>query len=319
MFRITLSPFASLVILGSLASLLLPYDANMLYFSPMVGVQAFSILTTRSLSVSTQFATEDTSFSSTSAFSLARSLHAKASGDGEDDDDEEDWDANVDYEKEWPKQQQQKEQDRGVAGEPDPTTAWDALPEIQELLNTDDADILPRLGINIGSQLEPLTEKQAAELRAEATEIINDAVAAGIDDIEKLRSKMKREMEASKRAMNFASELRAQEEASKLNAKIDKLAGKFLKDTKDIRASTKIAAQASYDMSQSGRGLDMGTWGTLRDGRTVVADDAMIRTPTSSVLGSVQSNAAKKQSPSSATQSDNRILIIADTKQVGFA
>ena len=251
------------------------------------------------------------------------SLSAK--DDDDDDEDEEAWDADVDYEKEWPKQQQESSQSKGVGGLNDPTSSWDALPGIQELLDSSDSgeDTLKKLGIDIGSQLEPLTEQQAAELRAEATEIINDAVASGIDDISKLRTKMKREMEQSKRAMNFASELRAQEETAKLNSKIDQLTGKFLKDTKSIRDSTKIAAKASNDMSLSGKGLDIGTWGTLRDGTTVIADDSVVTsTDTNSLLGSVNSNTVKKVkgavADGEATAIDNRILIIADTKQVSM-
>lgn len=65
------------------------------------------------------------------------------------------------------------------------------------------------IGIHIGSQLSPLSADEAAELKAPTAEIINDAVTESIDDIEKLRARMKRELESKLKATLFTSEFNA--------------------------------------------------------------------------------------------------------------
>jgi ElaB/YqjD/DUF883 family membrane-anchored ribosome-binding protein len=268
--------------------------------------------------------------SSTSSFATPRlAIVVKASNkpqeeNNKDQDEDEEWDANVDYEKEWPSfssgtgAQQQRSRD--------PTSSWDALSDLPDTTSS-------KLGIDIGQQLMPLSEKEISELREEATELINDAFASGIDDIEKLRSKMKRELDRSKSAMQFASELNAQEKSAALLSKIDKLTDDFLSSTRSDRESTQLAAAASRSMEDSNKGLEMGTWGTL-SGRTVLADSSYASA--SSLLGSVDNakrsmtllEAEKKKttttkvddSSSSSTTSrggkENRILIVADIKQV---
>ena len=217
------------------------------------------------------------------------------------------WDANVDYDKEWPSE---------ISSSVDPTTRWDALPATPV-----DDGLNPKLGINIGAQLQPMTPQQLQELKAEASELINDAIAAGIDDIDKMRSKMKIEMEKSREARMFASEVNAQEKSRELMTKIDQLTEGFLSATKATRESTKMAAAASKAMEGSGKGLEMGTWGTL-GGLTVLADGGI---DGGSLLGSVDSAkwaSSMSSSPQAATEdtgnepSENRIIIIADEKQV---
>ena len=184
-----------------------------------------------------------------------------------------------------------------------------------------DDGLNPKLGINIGAQLQPMTPQQLQELKAEASELINDAIAAGIDDIDKMRSKMKIEMEKSREARMFASEVNAQEKSRELMTKIDQLTEGFLSATKATRESTKMAAAASKAMEGNGKGLEMGTWGTL-GGLTVLADGGI---DGGSLLGSVDSAkwaSSMSSSPQAATEdtgnepSENRIIIIADEKQV---
>jgi hypothetical protein len=227
------------------------------------------------------------------------------------------WDANVDYEKEWPTNDPSSSSSSSSSSipVPDPSTAWDALPNMPADLG------VTQLGI--GLTLEPLTPEQASEIQAEAREIIDRAIQDGIDDIAKLRVRMNREMEASRKAMNLASELEAKRQQDILLKKIDTITGTFLESTANTRASTKLAAAASKAMEGTGKGLEIGTWGVL-GGVTVIAGgpDSVVNSG-STLLGSMEN--ARKQGGKTATaeavirQSENRILIIADTKQDAIA
>ena len=236
--------------------------------------------------------------------SISATVTLRLSSPGKNDNEEEAWDANVDYDKEWPQQK----------APPDPSTAWDALPSMPNA---------SRLGI--GVNLEPLNEEQAAEIKKEAEGIINAAIDEGIQDIEKLRKKMSKEMDQSRKIMQIASDLEAKGQSDELMLKIDKLTGAFLDSTKETRASTKTAAAASRAMEGSGQGLEMGTWGTL-SGRAVIASGS------GSLLGSIDSAFQKQQKEDvraismtmEATNNpatvpvENRIILVADTKQVRF-
>jgi hypothetical protein len=174
--------------------------------------------------------------------------------------------------------------------------------------------------------LEALTEEQAKQLKDDASDVINKAIDAGIQDIERLRIKMNREIEASKKAMQFQSELEAKEQSSRLMNKIDAMTKDFLSSTENSRTSTKLAASASQAMENTGKGIEMGTWGVLK-GNTVLASSGVVTTDT--LLGSVE-NAKQKQQKETATptsstsssssslprQENNRIVLIADTKSV---
>ena len=223
----------------------------------------------------------------------------KGSKEDNENDKEEPWDANVDYDKEWPQDQ----------APPDPSTAWDALPNMPAA---------PRLGI--GVSLEPLNAEQAEQLKREAQQIINSRIDKGIEDIEKLRKNMAKEMDQSRKIMQVTSELEAKRKSEDLMQKIDRMTGSFLESTKETRASTKMAAAASKAMEGTNQGIEMGTWGML-SGRTVIASGS------GTLLGSVD-NAMQQQSKSSSRETsdaspisvaapvENRIIIIADTKQV---
>lgn len=232
-------------------------------------------------------------------------------------DDNEAWDANVDYDAEWPQGSNKdgSSSSSSSSSVPDPSTAWDALPNMPADLNAE------RLGIDL--QLEPLTPEQAEQLQEDASQVISDAIDAGIRDIERLRTRMNREIESSKRAMQLASDLEAKQQQEQLMNKIDKLTNNFLSSNEQDRKSTQLAAAANRAMEGSGRGLEMGTWGVL-NGRTVIAGETA--GASSSLLGSVVSAVQKqdRQQLSSSEngeavvqqQQQNRILVIADTKQV---
>lgn len=213
-------------------------------------------------------------------------------------DPEEAWDANVDYDKEWPD---------SASATPDPSTAWDALPEQPDLS-------AKKLGIDLN--LDQLSQEEAKKLQDDAKEIINQQIDKGVQDIEKLRQKMTKELDQSRKIMQFASELQAKQKSEELMDKIDKLTGNFLDSTKSTREGTKLAARASKAMEGTNKGLEMGTWGTL-GGRTVVAEEAV------SLLGSVD-NAKQKASgekedtteQAEQAEQENRIVLLADTKQV---
>ena len=183
-------------------------------------------------------------------------------------------------------------------------------------------DTTPKLGIDLGPMLDPLTEQEAAELKAAATEIINESVAEGLDEIEKLRERMKREFERKKVAMAAASERNTARESAKLMSKIDALTDTFLENTELSRKATKLAAAA--DQAMEGRGVDLGAWGNL-GGATVA---------TGTLLGSVEN--AQQQVAKSTTvsgkstdestgmvetvqQQSNRIIVLADPSQDQYA
>jgi hypothetical protein len=229
----------------------------------------------------------------------------------EADKNDETWDASVDYDAEWP---QGRESSSSSSSLPDPSSAWNALPNMPVDLDAE------KLGIAL--DLEPLTQEEAQQLRQDASQVINDAIDIGIQDIERLRSKMNREIEASKRAMQLASDLEAKRQQERLLSKIDKLTSNFLNSNEQERRSTQLAAAANRAMEGTGRGLEMGTWGVL-EGRNVLAGDTS--TSASSLLGSVV-NAVRRQGQRQQQQADgqepvvqvqqNRILLIADTNEV---
>lgn len=243
-------------------------------------------------------------------------LFASSSSKLDGGDDNEAWDANVDYDAEWPQgNNNDGSSSSSSSSVPDPSTAWDALPNMPADLNAE------RLGIDL--QLEPLTPEQAEQLQEDASRVISDAIDAGIQDIERLRTRMNREIESSKRAMQLASDLEAKQQQEQLMNKIDNLTNDFLSSNEQDRKSTQLAAAANRAMEGSGRGLEMETWGVL-NGRTVIAGETA--GASSSLLGSVVSAVQKqgRQQQSSSEnveavaqqQQQNRILVIADTKQV---
>ena len=201
----------------------------------------------------------------------------------------------------------------------DPTLDWTVPTTIP------DSSAVPtkKLGIELGKLMDPLTEKEAAELKAAATEIINDSVASGLDEIAALRKRMTLEIDKQRRATVAASEYQAQQLSQELLGKIDRLSDQFLAQTEAVRASTKLAATA--DQAMAGQGMEVGVWGMIPGGAAVLTESGRAASK-SALLGSVQ--AAMSSASSSAKQqpedilpepSENRVIILADTKQDPYA
>jgi len=183
----------------------------------------------------------------------------------------------------------------------------------------------PNLGINIGEQLEPLTEKQIAELKQEATESINAAFDGRLEEIEQMKEQVKDDFEKSKEAMRFASNLRAAEQTEKLMNKIDQLSGDFLSKNEELRMGTKMAARADGNMA--GQGLEVGSWGK-------VGGMNVFTSPGDGLLGSVSANgigigvrgvdggttesSIEVDTQVKGEEQENRIMIVCDDKDKNF-
>ncbi|KAL3936018.1 MAG: hypothetical protein SGBAC_008573 [Bacillariaceae sp.] len=174
-----------------------------------------------------------------------------------------------------------------------------------------------KLGINLN--IDPMTKKEAEELRKEAKEMIEEKFEATLKDIEGMREKAKEEIAKNKETREFASQLEAQVQSQELMSKIDKLTGNFLDSTSDARKSTKLAAAADKATAQSGKGVEMGTWGVLGD-RDVSTDAGFVGSVDSTKFGSATSGTTDSISTSTSplegsTQvTTNRILVVADVK-----
>lgn len=227
---------------------------------------------------------------------------SSSSSSKKDDEDDDAWDDDVDYDKEFPS-------DPTSDKSPDPSLPWDEpRMEADSFLETG------KLGIKL--DLGPMSEKEAAEIKAAAAEVINDAIAAGIDDIEKLREKMKKEIETQRKRLQLQSEWNSQKAQEKLLSKIDKMTDDFLSSNAATRKSTKLAAAA--DRSMEGRGSEMGSWGVLGD--TAVVMNSPQTSSTNSGASPYSSAAtATKEAANALAAKENRIVIIADTKQDAFA
>ena len=188
----------------------------------------------------------------------------------------------------------------------------------------------PKLGIDIGSQLKPLSDQEAADLKAAAMEVINDGVAEGIDEIEKLRDNMNQFIDKQRAQMELKSDLDLQREQKKLLSKIDQMTGDFLAKTQATREETKLVAKA--DKSNEGKGVEVGVWGVLGGAAVVTTGSQNV-----GLLGSVdaakaavekEAKKAQEQEMSdlkrsasvvqeeTTTVNSNRVVIIADTSQV---
>ena len=89
-------------------------------------------------------------------------------------------------------------------------------------------DIKPNLGVNIGTQLEPITKSQAKKLKEE----------------EYMKYKLKKDFETSKEKMRFASDLRAIFETESRMDKIGEIGsigrGFSAKNAEELRTGTKL-------------------------------------------------------------------------------
>ena len=188
--------------------------------------------------------------------------------------------------------------------------------------SNNDNDDDPKLGIDIGKMLEPLTPEEANELRAEASEMISDKVAQGVDDIEALREKLKKEVEKESKQRLMKSERDAAQASKRLLDKIDSMTSDFMSQSENMRKSTKLAAAA--DRANEGKGVELGSWGSL-GGVSVATGGGLLGSVASSEATTTSS--ATSSSTTATTMSndeesvetapkENRIIIIADPSQV---
>ena len=174
----------------------------------------------------------------------------------------------------------------------------------------------PNLGINM--QLEPLTAAQAADLKREATEAINAAFDERLEEVERMKLQVKDDFEKGKKAMSFASDLRAADQTEKLMNKIDQLSGDFLEKNQVLRTGTKMAARA--DRNMAGQGIEVGSWGKV-SGMNVLTNGG------DGLLGSVSANKIEAGDTGEGTtessievdtqvkgEQEERIMIVCDDK-----
>ncbi len=202
--------------------------------------------------------------------------------------------------------------------------SWDSPEDYEQFQSqggveesTDDFPLsVPNLGINIGSQLKPLSEEEAAELRAEAKAEIDKAFDGRLEEIENLKKTLSDDFERSKKAMQYASDLRAREQTERLMNKIDKISNDFLSKNKELREGTKMAAAA--DKNMEGKGMDVGSWGTIAGVEVLTASSSGSKALLGSV-GSADSSANAVMAEGfeeTIVATDNRILVICDEQQV---
>lgn len=182
----------------------------------------------------------------------------------------------------------------------------------------DDDRESPNLGINIGSQLQPLSPEDVEQLRQEATEKINEAFAGRIEELENIKKDIKKDFEKSKVELRLESDRRAKDETEKLMRKIDKISTDFLDKNEALRSGTKLAARA--DKSMAGKGLEIGSWGQISGANVLTSSSSRM---TVGILGSVDSATKATNSQSDETGKEanfeNRILIICDSNQVCYS
>jgi len=121
----------------------------------------------------------------------------------------------------------------------------------------------PKLGIDLGAQLKPFSDKEAADLKAAAMEIINDGFAEGIDEIDALRKQMRQQIDKQRAQNNLVADLQLQKEQTRLLKKIDKMTSDFLTSTQATRDETKLVAKADKLSQQQGQGVEYGVWGMI--------------------------------------------------------
>ena len=182
----------------------------------------------------------------------------------------------------------------------------------------------PSLGIDIGGQLNPLTDEEAAELRAEGAKAIEDAFASRLDEIEDLKATVRKDFERSREALSAASDLRAREETEKLMGKIDRLSNDFLASNEELRMGTKAAADADARMGRKGEGLEVGSWGVDSFGRVVVTSSSSAAGGSGLIGGfaagleKAARDAAKssdEDGTSAPPAAENKVLILSDDGQ----
>lgn len=172
-----------------------------------------------------------------------------------------------------------------------------------------------KLGIQIGKSLQPLTAEQEQEVIDEATVIINESFEAEKEKFKNLKEKTKREFEDAKDKLNYQSNLRTELETGKMLDKIDAMSSKFLEETRWSRMGTRMASMA--DQAMVGKGLEMGSWGSIGGNAVVASGDGNV-----GVLGSSSSDDSVRSTTDDVegdvAEQNNRILIIFDKNEVSL-
>ena len=246
------------------------------------------------------------SFSSTSLFSDA-------------------WDEDVDYDKEWPSgsggDQMNLPDEQDMLQQLSSSNA--ASTNMDELRMTD-RDILDEVKEELGVDLNlRLGDDELDEIKEKAREIIEKKVQENVNQVNRMRERMNREIERNRNMMQTQSELKGKKESARLLSKIDRMTEDFLQSTSAARESTQRAAAA--DKSMEGKGVELGAWGTIDgDNDSAVVVPMSDLNDNSFLVGSVdnakvqQARRAKMDatSDSAPVEPSSRVLIVADESKV---
>jgi hypothetical protein len=153
--------------------------------------------------------------------------------------------------------------------------------------------------------------------------MISDKVAQGVDDIEALREKLKKEVEKESKQRLIKSERDAAQASKRLLDKIDSMTSDFMSQSENMRKSTKLAAAA--DRANEGKGVELGSWGSL-GGVSVATGGGLLGSVASSEVTTTTISATSSSTTATTVSDDadsvetapkeNRIIIIADPSQV---
>jgi len=136
--------------------------------------------------------------------------------------------------------------------------------------DNDDIDpvvIRPKRMIDL-SDLGRYSEDEASALNSNIREEVSKSFDKSIENIEKMKERLKAQGDASLEAMRKSSDERLAQQI----AKTDSLVDSFLEKTKADREGTKMAAAA--DSRMQGKGLSAGVWGVDEFGRAVVTNNS---------------------------------------------
>lgn len=196
---------------------------------------------------------------------------------------------------------------------------WTNVPEPPANNNNDNSSSRKerKLGIDIGAMLDPLSEQEAADLKLAATEIINDTVASGLDDLSRLRRTMQQDLEAQRLASLQQSQRNAQQAEAQLLSKIDALTNDFLSSTASSRRATQWAASA--DQASSGQGVELGAWGTTASGAAVPLMGSVDSRSSSANAATITTTTATTEKEPQTNNNYNRIAVLADTAADPYA
>ena len=171
-----------------------------------------------------------------------------------------------------------------------------------------------KLGIPI--LLNPMTSNDADAIKLEATEMVNDIVAAGMDELQTLRKQLNDEIQTANQQRDQTSQVQMQQAQTKLMNRIDTLTNDFLQSTATSRTTTKLAALADQSVP-SGQGIELGSWGMV-NGRYVTTYGGGYIGGTSRTETDGSTTTTTNESPSD-QNSVTRMIVIADPSSDPYA